>query len=382
MNQNKKTHPDWWLLLATLCLLAVGLIMVFSSSMYVAAYEFDDILYYLRTQGLAAVLGLCCMFVAYNFSMRFLRLVAWPLALVVLGLLIFMVTSSNVESIAGTLRFLRLGDYGFQPSELCKVALPLILAKQLSDNLPRIREFKTAYMPALIAVGLTSVLIVAQRDFSSGVVVACTGFIMMFCAGIRAGYLVGTLSLGGGLGALAIMMEPYRLLRLSYWLDPWSDELGSGLQMVQSLTALGNGGLTGVGLGAGGSKWYYLPERHNDFIFSVLGEELGFIGALLIVLLFALLLWRGLMIAVHAEDTFASLLALGLVSSLGIQTLMNLGVVTGILPVTGVTLPLISYGGSSLLVSLTAIGLLLNISRLTKNNAADSNKYSVYDIQD
>jgi cell division protein FtsW len=177
---------------------------------------------------------------------------------------------------------------------------------------------------------------------------------------------MGTLSLGVGFGALAIVMEPYRLVRLSSWLDPWADAGNSGFQLVQSLLALGNGGLSGVGLGKGGSKLFYLPLVHNDFIFSILGEELGFIGAVFVILLFVLLFWRGLMVAVHAEDTFASLLALGLTTSLCVQTLINLCVATGLIPVTGVTLPFISYGGTSLLVSLTAVGLLLNISRQPK----------------
>ncbi|MCL1975552.1 MAG: putative lipid II flippase FtsW [Firmicutes bacterium] len=366
MSKKNKTNPDWWILLATLGLLAIGLIMVFSSSMYVAAYEFDDAFYYLRTQGIAAALGLAGLVFVYHLHIRFLRWLVWPLSLVVLGLLLFMVTSANIPIIGNTLRYMRWGSYGFQPSELCKLAVPLFMAKFLSDNLPRIREFKKTFIPALIGVGLPSILIVAQRDLSSGVVVACAGLIMMFCAGIRGIYLLGTLGLGSALGAIAILIEPFRLTRLYSWLDPWSDSANSGLQMVQSLLALGNGGLFGVGLGAGGSKWYYLPERHNDFIFSVLGEELGFIGALFVILLFVLLLWRGLSAAVHTKDTFASLLALGLTSSLGVQILINIGVVTGLLPVTGVTLPFISYGGSSLVVSLIAAGLLLNISRLKK----------------
>jgi cell division protein FtsW len=366
MGTESKTRPDWWILLAAAGLLAVGLIMVLSSSVYVAAYEHDDAYFYLRTQAEAAILGLLMMFLAYHVRMRFLRWLAWPASLLVLGLLLFLAVSNNIDSIGGAERWLFIFGHSFQPSELCKLALPLFLAKLLSDNLPRIREFKKAFVPALLAVGLPSVLIVAQPDLSSGVVVACTGFIMMFCAGIRSIYLVGTLGLGAGLGALAIIIEPYRLERMYSWLDPWSDSSNAGLQMVQSLLALGNGGFSGVGLGAGGSKWYYLPFSHNDFIFSVLGEELGFIGALVVILLFVLLLWRGLMVAARAEDCFAGLLALGLTASLGTQTLINLGVVTGLLPVTGVTLPFISYGGSSLLVSLTAVGLLLNISRLPK----------------
>jgi len=366
MAKKQKTRPDWWILVAALSLLAVGVIMVFSSSQYVADYKFDDPYYFLKTQVAAAAIGLVCLFLAYFMPIRVTRVFTWPIALVVSGLLVFMALSSNIATIGGAERWLEVGGFRFQPSELCKLALPLVMAGLLSERRLEIRSFKRAYLPAISIIIFASALIVAQRDLSSAVVVAATGFIMMFCAGIRGIYLFGTTVLGFAAGAAAIIMEPYRLERMYSWLDPWSDPLDSGLQMVQSLLAFGNGGLSGVGLGAGGSKWYYLPYAYNDFIFSVLGEELGFIGALFVIMLFIVLLWRGLSAAAQAEDTFASLLALGLVSSIGVQTLINMGVVTGLLPVTGVTLPFISSGGTSLVVSLVAVGLLLNISRKEK----------------
>lgn len=366
MVRKKKSHPDWWILIATFSLLAVGVIMVFSSSQYAATYEYNDAYYHLKTQCQAAAIGLLAMFVAYRAPLRLMRSLAWPVAALVLGLLIFMAVSTNLTASGGAERWMEIGGFRFQPSELCKLSIPLVMATLLASCQAEIRSFRRAYLPAIIVVGLSSVLIVLQPDLSTGIVVAGAGFIMMFCAGIRGIYLFGTLAAGFAAGVGAIIMEPYRLERVYSWLDPWSDSSDAGFQMVQSLMALGNGGLSGVGLGAGGSKWFYLPARHNDFIFSVLGEELGFIGAVFVILLFVLLLWRGLMVAVHTDDTFASLLALGITSSIGVQTLINLCVVTGLMPVTGVTLPFISYGGTSLVVSLTAVGVLLNISRLAK----------------
>jgi len=365
MARKQRTRPDWWILVATLSLLAVGVIMVFSSSQYVADYKYNDPFYFLRTQVLAAAIGLVCLFLAYHMPLRLIRAFTWPTALLVLGLLVFMAFSSNIATIGGAERWLGIGGFRFQPSELCKVALPLVMARLLSERRQDILSFKRAYMPSISIIILASVLIVLQRDLSSAVVVAAAGFIIMFCAGINGFYLFGTAILGFAAAAAAIIMEPYRLERMQSWLDPWSDPLDTGMQMVQSLLAFGNGGLSGVGLGAGGSKWYYLPYAHNDFIFSVLGEELGFIGVVFVILLFIVLLWRGLNTAAHADDSFAGLLALGLISSIGVQTLINMGVVTGLLPVTGVTLPFISYGGTSLVVSLAAVGLLLNISRYT-----------------
>ncbi len=366
MNSQPKIQPDWWILIASLLLLAIGIIMVFSSSQYVAVNDYDDAFHYMRTQSLAAAIGLVFMFLAYHIDLNLVKRLTGFISFLVLGVLVFMVVSSNIASIGGAQRWMQVGAFSFQPSELCKVAVPMFLAKLLADRQNKITSFSISFVPALIAIMVPVGLIFLQQDLSTAVVVAAAGFIMMFCAGIRAIYLFGLVGLGLGTGIVAIIIEPYRMERIYSWLDPWSDPSDAGLQMVQSLLAFGNGGLAGVGLGAGGSKWYYLPARHTDFILSVMGEEIGFIGVSLVVLLFCLLLWRGLMVAVHCQNVYGALLALGLTSSIGVQTLMNMGVVTGLLPVTGVTLPFISYGGSSLILSLIAVGLLLNISRCNK----------------
>jgi len=200
-------------------------------------------------------------------------------------------------------------------------------------------------------------------------VVAATGFLMMYCAGVRKRFLTGTLVLGAVVVVAAIIYEPFRVNRIMAYLDPWADPTGSGWQTVQSLLALGSGGLSGVGLGSGSSKLFYLPARHTDFIFSVLGEELGFLGCIFVIVVFVLFIWRGMLVAVKMPDKFGSLLALGIICAMSIQAFINLGVVSGLLPVTGVTLPFISYGGTSLAVCLTMAGMLLNLSRYVKEDA-------------
>ncbi len=359
----EKLRPDWWLLIAMLLLVAIGVIMVFSASQYAASYDFNDTYYYLKRQLRFAALGLIGLFLAYKVNFRAYIKLTYPAYLVVLVLLVFMVLSTNIETVGGAQRWLTIGGFTFQPSEIAKIVLPMALARWLTDNRQNVASFKRGFLPSAGLTLLTAGLIFLQKDLSSAMVVGAVGFIMMYCAGIRARYLGGTLGLGlVGIGA-AILFEPYRLQRVYSWLDPWSDALGDGYQTVQSLLALGSGGLTGVGLGSGGSKWYYLPARHTDFIYSVLGEELGFIGGLVVILIMVFLIWRGIMVAVRVRNFYASMLAMGLISSLTVQTLINLGVVTGLFPVTGVTLPFLSYGGTSLVVSMIMVGMLMNISR-------------------
>ncbi|MDO4732361.1 MAG: putative lipid II flippase FtsW [Bacillota bacterium] len=360
-----KRKPDWSFLACAMLLLGIGIIMVFSSSHYFASYDYEDPYFFLKEQGKFALIGLFCMFLAYKVNMRAYRKLSYSVYVVILGLLIFMVASSNIETIGGAQRWLQIGGFSFQPSELSKIALPMVLAKWISDRRDSVEDFKIGFLPTLGLTGLTAGLILLQKDLSSAIVVAGAGFVIMFCAGVRIPYLIGTFGLGIMACVAAIMLEGFRIERITAWLDPRSDPLGAGYQTIQSWLALGSGGLTGVGLGNGGSKWFYLPARHTDFIFSVLGEELGFLGCLVVIILFTLLIWRGVLIAVRAKDLYSSLLAIGLISAIGIQTFINLGVSTGLLPVTGVTLPLISYGGTSLVVSLTMIGILMNISRRT-----------------
>lgn len=359
----KRGQPDWWLLIAMLILLSIGVIMVFSSSQYEAQAEGGDAYYFLKTQLFNALVGAVGLFLAFTVNHHVYRRLAYVVFLGLTVVLLFMAVSTNVATIGGAQRWLEVFGKSLQPSELAKIALPLALARWSTANREKLPYFKAGFLPAMGLIVLTAGLIFAQRSLSVAVVVAAAGVILIFCAGARFAHLL--LVAGAGVAAIAgaIALEPFRMERIYAWLDPWAYSQGDGWQTVQSLMAIGSGGLTGVGLGSGGSKWYYLPARHTDFIFSVLCEELGFIGGVIVVLLLGFIVWRGVMVAVKAPNTFDSLLAIGLISSMAVQAVVNLGVCTGLLPVTGVTLPFVSYGGTSLVVSMTMIGMLLNISR-------------------
>ena len=358
-----KLRPDWWLLVAVLVLTAIGIIMVFSASQYFAAYEpYNDAYKFLKDQLFNAAVGLVILIIAYQVKIKFYKKITYPVFIALLGVLVFMVLSTNIATIGGAQRWLEVLGTSIQPSELAKIILPMALAKWMTSHQNNLSSFKLGYLPAIGATALTCGLIFGQKSLSVAIVVGAAAFVMMFCAGIRPKYLL--LTIGAGVAAVigAILIEPFRMQRIYAWFDPWAYSSGDGWQTCQSLMALGSGSLTGVGLGEGGSKWFYLPARHTDFIFSIIGEELGFIGALLVVLLIAFIVWRGIMIAVKAPDTYTSLLALGIISSIAIQSIINLGVVTGLLPVTGVTLPFVSYGGTSMVVSMAMVGILLNVS--------------------
>jgi len=369
-NLGNPGNPDWWILISVIVLTAIGVIMVFSASQYFATYApYNDSYHFLKKHSEAAALGFLGMYIAYKMKYEWYKKLSWVVFIPMILLLIFMAASTQIESIGGAQRWLQIGGQQFQPSELSKIALPLVLAKLFCSPGIDVKSFSKGFLPAIIITGGTAGLILAQTALSSSMVVAATGFLMMYCAGVRKRFLTGTLVLGAVVVVAAIIYEPFRVNRIMAYLDPWADPTGSGWQTVQSLLALGSGGLSGVGLGSGSSKLFYLPARHTDFIFSVLGEELGFLGCIFVIVVFVLFIWRGMLVAVKMPDKFGSLLALGIICAMSIQAFINLGVVSGLLPVTGVTLPFISYGGTSLAVCLTMAGMLLNLSRYVKEDA-------------
>ncbi len=366
-NKQVKYAPDWWILISALLLLGVGLVMVFSSSQYFTAYPpYNDTMYYLKKQLISAIIGLVGLVFAYKLDYLWYKRMALPAFFVVLALLLFMAISEQIDVIGGAQRWMEIGGVQFQPSELSKIALPMLLACLLNGWQKEIDSAKSAVFSIALIGGVCG-LIILQKDLSTAVVVGVSGFVMMFCAGIGIKYLLGVVALGIGGGIMAIVLEPYRMERVYSWLNPWAYPKDEGYQAIQSLMALGSGGFSGVGLGNGGAKWFYLPSRHTDFIFSVLGEELGLVGGVFLIALFMLFVWRCMTTAVRADSVFASLLAIGLTGVIAAQSLVNLGVVTGLLPVTGVTLPFVSYGGTSLVATLIMTGMLLNISRFRKS---------------
>lgn len=358
----KKHNPDYWTFLIILVMLTFGIIMVFSASQYFAQHKpYEDSYYFLKRQLFNALLGVVAMVILMNFDYHHFRKLCIPLLIVGLGL-VAVVLAIGSEA-GGAVRWIDLGFIRFQPSEIMKIALVIFLAASLSKkDQKQLSSLKKGFLPYVVLIGAVFCL-VAVENLSTAIIMAGTAWLMMFCAGNKPAHLF-TLVLIGVVGiVIAIQMEGFRMGRLTAFLDPWADPKGLGYQTIQSMVAIGSGGLSGVGLGAGGAKWYYLPDRHTDFIFSIIAEELGLVGGIFVFLLFAAFTWRGLSIAWNSSDTFGSLLATGLTLMISLQATINLGVALGCLPVTGVTLPFISYGGTSLVISLAAMGVLLNVSR-------------------
>lgn len=362
----KKTTPDIILMILTFTLLAIGLIMVYSASAIWADYKFDDSFFFAKRQMLFAGVGIIGMFFIMNVDYWTWRTWAKVLVIVCFVLLVLVLIPGIGNVRNGSRSWIGIGAFSIQPSEFMKLAMIAFLAKFLSENQKYITTFKKGLAPSLGLVFLAFGMIMLQPDLGTGTVMVGTCIVMIFIAGARVSHFV-VLGLIGIAGFAALVISaPYRIKRITSFLDPWQDPLGSGFQIIQSLFAIGPGGLFGLGLGQSRQKFFYLPEPQTDFIFAILAEELGFIGGSFILLLFSLLLWRGIRIALGAPDLYGSFLAVGIIAMVAIQVMINIGVVTGLMPVTGITLPFLSYGGSSLTLMLLAIGVLLNISRYSR----------------
>lgn len=354
------------LLIVIFALLIVGVVMVYSASAIWASYKFDDSFFFAKRQLLFAVVGIIGMFIIMNIPYISWRQLS-KVILIICFILLIAVLIPGVGMVRGGARsWIGVGAFSIQPSEFMKLGLIIFLAKYLAERQKYITSFKKGFLPSLSLVFFAFGLIMLQPDLGTGAVLVGTCMLMIFVAGARISHFVGLGVLGmAGLVGL-ILSAPYRIKRITAFLNPWEDPLGSGFQIIQSLYAIGPGGLMGLGLGQSLQKFFYLPEPQTDFIFAILAEELGFIGGTFVLLLFFLLLWRGIRIALGAPDLFGSLLAFGIVGMLSIQVMINISVVTGLMPVTGITLPFLSYGGSSLTLTLCSVGILLNISRYAR----------------
>ncbi|MEH7625361.1 stage V sporulation protein E [Bacillus subtilis] len=362
----KKTSPDLLLVIITLLLLTIGLIMVYSASAVWADYKFDDSFFFAKRQLLFAGIGVIAMFFIMNVDYWTWR--TWSkLLMVICFFLLVLVLIPGVGMVRnGSRSWIGVGAFSIQPSEFMKLAMIAFLAKFLSEKQKNITSFRRGFVPALGIVFSAFLIIMCQPDLGTGTVMVGTCIVMIFVAGARIAHFVflGLIGLTGFVGL--VLSAPYRIKRITSYLNPWEDPLGSGFQIIQSLYAVGPGGLFGMGLGQSRQKFFYLPEPQTDFIFAILSEELGFIGGTLILLLFSVLLWRGIRIALGAPDLYGSFVAVGIISMIAIQVMINIGVVTGLIPVTGITLPFLSYGGSSLTLMLMAVGVLLNVSRYSR----------------
>lgn len=359
-----RSTPDFLIIFSTLAILSIGILMVYSASAIISFHKFGDYFFYVKRQLLFAGLGIMIMFVVMNVDYWVWRKWAKVGLIICFVLLALVLIIGDVRN--GSKSWIGFGAFSIQPSEFVKIWMIIFLAKYLSENQKHIVSFTRGMVPSLALVFLAFGLIMLQQDLGTGTVMVGTSIVMIYIAGARMLHLSGLAMLGllGFAGLVAA--APYRIARITSFLDPWQDPLGSGFQIIQSLYAIGPGGLLGLGLGMSRQKFYYLPEPQTDFIFAILAEELGFIGGVTILLLFTLLLWRGMRVAITAPDLFGSLLAAGIVGMIAIQVVINIGVVTGMFPVTGITLPFLSYGGSSLTLMLVAVGILLNISRYAR----------------
>ncbi len=349
-------------LIAVMILAGLGIVMVYSASFAVAGQRMGDSYHFLKKQALAAALGLPLMFLVAKIHYRRWRFWSLPLLLLSLALLGILIIPGWRHEIGGSARWVRFSFFSFQPAEFAKLVLVIYLAHSLAKKEERMKSFSAGFLPYLIVLGIFFVLVLKQPDFGTGIVFAALVFIMLFVAGARLLFLGSTLLAALPVLFYLVLRVDYRKERLLTFLNPWDHPGGAGFQIIQSFLAFGAGKLFGVGLGAGKQKLFYLPEVHTDFILPVIGEELGLLGVSVVIVVFALLIIRGFQISLRAPDLFGTYLALGITALLAVQTLLNMGVVMGLLPTKGSTLPFISYGGTSLIMNLMAVGILLNLS--------------------
>jgi len=352
---------DMIILMMAVALTCFGVVMVYSASSIMAAKKFHDSFYFLKRQGLFALLGFGLMYLGMITDYHFWKKAAVPILVVCLICLVLVLIPGIGGSVKGATRWIRLPGFNFQPAELAKLSLIMYMAHSLDKRQDKMRS-KAGVFPYMLILGVMIGLLMIQPDMGSSMTLAAVAMVMLFAAGMRVSHIISIVLFSFPFVYYAIMHKEYRKRRILSFLNPWEDPQGNGFQIIQSWLAFGTGGVIGQGLGEGKQKLFYLPEAHTDFILSVVGEELGFVGVIVVALMFYLLVHRSIRVAIHAEDNFGRFLAFGIAVLLGMEAFVNIAVVTGMLPTKGLALPFISYGGSSLILSLAAVGILLNIS--------------------
>ena len=363
-NKVKIGQIDFVLFATIMLLVAIGIVMVYSAGSYYSAFKNNDPEYYLKKQAMWAFIGGIFMVAAIKVDYHIIKKYTGIIMLITVALLLVVLACPAIN---GSKRWIPLGFANFQPSEIAKYIIVIYMAKSLDQKGEKVKEFTKGVLPYLMVSGLYSGLILLEPNLSIAAVIMIVTVIILFAVGAKFIHLfaIGS-TLVAAVGVLTLL-APYRLTRLMNFRNPFADSQGAGYQLVQSLLALGSGGVTGSGIGQSRQKCLYIPEPHTDFIFAIIGEELGLIGCGFIILLFVIFIWRGVKIAVNARDMYGTILAIGITSVVGVQAIINIAVVTGSMPVTGVPLPFISYGGSALVFNMLAMGILLNISRQTAN---------------
>jgi cell division protein FtsW len=357
-----KKRFDYILLIVALGLVAVGIVMVYSTSAIIAGDRFGDPYYFLRRQALYAAIGFALMILAMFLPYENLKRFAYPIFAVSVLFLIAVLIPGIGHRAGGAMRWLKIQTYSFQPSEFAKLGLIIFLAYLLAKKEEKIRSFSFGFLPPVLLSGLVIALVMKEPDFGAAFFLTAMVFLLLFVSGARVIYIVGALSMAIPVAYALLMNGGYRHKRLMSFIRPWEDPSGTSFQIIQSFLSFGSGGFFGLGLGEGRQKLFFLPAPHTDFIFSIIGEELGLVGAMVVVLLFFIVTLRGVQIGLSLGDRFGAYLALGITLMISLQAVINMGVVLGLLPTKGLTLPFVSYGGTSLIVNLIGVGILLHLS--------------------
>ncbi len=358
-----ENNYDPLIFMSVFLLIGLGLIMVYSSSAAIAYQKFNDPYYFFKRQLSWIILGALLMSFFMRLDYSALQNITYPALIITLVLLVLVLFPQFGKKVGGAQRWLQLGGFTFQPSELAKFTLILYVVHSLVKKQEKIKDFFYGYLPNLVVLGIFSILFLLQPDMGTTVIMLTVIFILFFIAGIKFSHLFYSILMLLPALCAAVLNSEYQRNRIVSFLNPEKDPLGSGYQIIQSFLAFGRGNIFGMGLGDGRQKLFFLPEPHTDFIFSIIGEELGFVGTVIVVLLFLVIIWRGVQIALKSPDLYGAYLSLGLTSLIGVQAMVNLAVSVGLLPTKGLTLPFVSMGGSSLIVSMVSAGVLLNISK-------------------
>ncbi|MFH1824721.1 MAG: putative lipid II flippase FtsW [Candidatus Firestonebacteria bacterium] len=352
------------LITIVIVLLFVGVVMVFSSSAIYAYDKFGNSFYFLRKQIFWILLGSLGLIFFKNFNYEKFKDIARPLFLISIVILCLVFVPHIGKAGGGARRWIQIFGFNFEPSEFVKLAFIIYIAEAIFRKHEYMKSFIKGFLPYLVIMGIIFGILIIQPDLGSIFLIGILGIIMLFVGGVKLGHIFLFFLSSLPVAFIMIVSAGYRLKRIMAFLDPWKDPRGVGFQIVQSFIAFGSGGFMGKGLGQGTQKLFYLPEAHTDFIFAIIAEELGLIGVTCILILFGLIIWKGINLALNTNEVFGKLLATGITSYIGLQAFMNMSVVTGLLPTKGMTLPFISYGGSSLIMNMIAIGILLNISKI------------------
>lgn len=363
--KNENKSPDIILLLVTLILVTVGTAMIYSSSSIIALERFKDGQYFLKKQILFVFLGLISMVLMTKIPYTQLRKWAYPGMLLSLLLLAILLIPNVGIKHGGATRWLNMGVFSFQVTEMVKISMVVFLSHLLARKVHQLKKFSKGVLVPLVVASVAILLIILEPDFGTAVIIATILLIMLCIAGSRITHILLLMAAFISVGVLLILYKGYRVARLTAFLDPWKDASNTGFQIIQSLLSFGSGGTFGVGIGDGMQKLFYLPEPHTDFILSILAEESGFIGVTIVIVMFAIFAFRGFMIALKAPDLFGTLLAVGLTMVIALESFINIAGVMGIIPLKGLVLPFLSYGGTAFIMSMTAVGILLNISTHT-----------------